>query len=161
MNLHNNIYLNSSKCKYQACLLIEYKCLRSLNNSKPIATRSAPPPSRRKNRSRKPRLARLRESVTGVLSHVEMRAPPPLPQAPQEMHETREDPAMAGASGTGASGAGALPAGAGGAAADTARRPRAESIDPDNPATWGRVSRNAACPCGSGKKYKHCHGQLN
>jgi preprotein translocase subunit SecA len=30
--------------------------------------------------------------------------------------------------------------------------------DPENPATWGRVSRNEACPCGSGKKYKHCHG---
>ena len=25
--------------------------------------------------------------------------------------------------------------------------------------TWGRVSRNAACPCGSGKKYKYCHGR--
>ncbi len=24
-----------------------------------------------------------------------------------------------------------------------------------------KISRNAACPCGSGKKYKHCHGQLN
>ena len=24
---------------------------------------------------------------------------------------------------------------------------------------WGRVSRNATCPCGSGKKYKHCHGR--
>ena len=32
--------------------------------------------------------------------------------------------------------------------------------DPNNPATWGRVGRNEACPCGSGKKYKHCHGQL-
>jgi preprotein translocase subunit SecA len=29
---------------------------------------------------------------------------------------------------------------------------------PDN---WGKVPRNAACPCGSGKKYKHCHGRLN
>ena len=28
-----------------------------------------------------------------------------------------------------------------------------------NKKTWGRVSRNAACPCGSGKKYKHCHGR--
>jgi preprotein translocase subunit SecA len=29
----------------------------------------------------------------------------------------------------------------------------------DDPASWeGRVSRNAACPCGSGKKFKHCHG---
>jgi preprotein translocase subunit SecA len=32
-------------------------------------------------------------------------------------------------------------------------------IDPSNPATWGRVSRNDKCPCGSGKKYKHCHGR--
>ncbi|MEK1889747.1 MAG: SEC-C metal-binding domain-containing protein, partial [Phyllobacterium sp.] len=30
--------------------------------------------------------------------------------------------------------------------------------DPDNPKTWGKVGRNEACPCGSGKKYKHCHG---
>ncbi|MET3662573.1 preprotein translocase subunit SecA [Aquamicrobium ahrensii] len=33
-----------------------------------------------------------------------------------------------------------------------------EDRDPANPATWGKVSRNEACPCGSGKKYKHCHG---
>ena len=30
--------------------------------------------------------------------------------------------------------------------------------NPNDPNTWGRVSRNAPCPCGSGKKYKHCHG---
>ena len=32
--------------------------------------------------------------------------------------------------------------------------------DPKNPATWGRVGRNEPCPCGSGKKFKHCHGQV-
>jgi preprotein translocase subunit SecA len=32
--------------------------------------------------------------------------------------------------------------------------------DPKDPATWGRVGRNEQCPCGSGKKYKHCHGQV-
>ena len=32
--------------------------------------------------------------------------------------------------------------------------------DPENPATWGKVGRNEPCPCGSGKKYKHCHGAL-
>ncbi len=32
--------------------------------------------------------------------------------------------------------------------------------DPKNPASWGRVGRNEPCPCGSGKKYKHCHGQV-
>ncbi|MEM6852042.1 MAG: preprotein translocase subunit SecA [Pseudomonadota bacterium] len=34
------------------------------------------------------------------------------------------------------------------------------AIDPNDPSTWGRVSRNAACPCGSGRKYKHCHGRV-
>ncbi len=33
-------------------------------------------------------------------------------------------------------------------------------FDRRNPATWGRISRNAPCPCGSGKKYKHCHGDV-
>jgi preprotein translocase subunit SecA len=32
--------------------------------------------------------------------------------------------------------------------------------DPTNPSTWGRVGRNEQCPCGSGKKFKHCHGQV-
>jgi preprotein translocase subunit SecA len=34
----------------------------------------------------------------------------------------------------------------------------AEERDPNNPSTWGKVGRNEPCPCGSGKKYKHCHG---
>ena len=33
-------------------------------------------------------------------------------------------------------------------------------VDPNNPATWGKVSRNDPCPCGSGRKFKHCHGQV-
>ncbi|MBB3976715.1 preprotein translocase subunit SecA [Rhizobium azooxidifex] len=33
-----------------------------------------------------------------------------------------------------------------------------ENRDPQDPATWGKVARNEPCPCGSGKKYKHCHG---
>jgi len=33
-------------------------------------------------------------------------------------------------------------------------------VDPNNPKTWTKVQRNAACPCGSGRKYKHCHGAL-
>lgn len=33
-----------------------------------------------------------------------------------------------------------------------------ENRDPNDPQTWGRVGRNEPCPCGSGKKYKHCHG---
>jgi preprotein translocase subunit SecA len=37
---------------------------------------------------------------------------------------------------------------------------KATEIDTQDPSTWGRVQRNALCPCGSGKKYKHCHGSL-
>jgi preprotein translocase subunit SecA len=33
-------------------------------------------------------------------------------------------------------------------------------LDPKDTSTWGRVPRNAPCPCGSGKKYKHCHGAV-
>jgi preprotein translocase subunit SecA len=33
-----------------------------------------------------------------------------------------------------------------------------QAVDPDNPESWGRVGRNEPCPCGSGRKFKHCHG---
>jgi preprotein translocase subunit SecA len=33
------------------------------------------------------------------------------------------------------------------------------SRDPKNPSSWGKIGRNEDCPCGSGKKYKHCHGR--
>ncbi|NOZ65651.1 MAG: preprotein translocase subunit SecA [Alphaproteobacteria bacterium] len=36
----------------------------------------------------------------------------------------------------------------------------ATALDPDDPRTWGNISRNAQCPCGSGEKYKHCHGKV-
>jgi preprotein translocase subunit SecA len=36
----------------------------------------------------------------------------------------------------------------------------AAARDPKNPASWGKVGRNEECPCGSGKKYKHCHGKF-
>ncbi len=41
----------------------------------------------------------------------------------------------------------------------TATLPR-PAVDPKDPKTWGRVGRNEPCPCGSGKKFKHCHGVL-
>ena len=44
----------------------------------------------------------------------------------------------------------------------TAQRQAAVAeLDPDDPSTWGKVGRNAPCPCGSGKKYKHCHGRMS
>ncbi|MEH6474836.1 MAG: SEC-C metal-binding domain-containing protein, partial [Sneathiella sp.] len=34
------------------------------------------------------------------------------------------------------------------------------AFDVEDPATWGKVRRNDVCPCGSGLKYKHCHGKV-
>jgi preprotein translocase subunit SecA len=107
-------------------------------------------------------LDRLRERVTQVLAHLELRVEPGLGQAlqpaPQQMRETREDPAFADAE------ASPRPNGDGGAAglaaAPVRSRQGAAEIDPRDPATWGRIARNAPCPCASGKKYKHCHGRL-
>jgi preprotein translocase subunit SecA len=102
-------------------------------------------------------LERLRERVTMVLAHVELRMDPlaelAAAQQPVEMHETRQDPAFALGEdeGTADEGEGAV----------TVRTRQASgAVDPGNPATWGRVARNSPCPCGSGRKYKHCHGQF-
>ena len=47
-------------------------------------------------------------------------------------------------------------------AARAARPATARQVarDTNNPASWGKVGRNETCPCGSGKKYKHCHGKF-
>ena len=37
-------------------------------------------------------------------------------------------------------------------------RQSADEINPEDPATWGKIGRNVPCPCGSEKKYKYCHG---
>ena len=50
----------------------------------------------------------------------------------------------------------------------TTRLPPLQIVQPDpqdtlgeDPDSWvGVVSRNAPCPCGSGQKYKHCHGSI-
>jgi preprotein translocase subunit SecA len=99
-------------------------------------------------------LARLRESVTTLLAHVEIRTEAPPPEAfaphPRVMHEEHVNPF------TGENEAEPAPEPALGP-----RGPRAaRAVDPNDPATWRRTPRNAPCPCGSGKKYKHCHGRV-
>ena len=93
-------------------------------------------------------LAQLRDNVTGVLSHVELRVERadqvPQPRAPQRMREVREDPALAEAMAGDDDGGGA------------ARGQRQLQIG----SPWAKTPRNAPCPCGSGKKFKHCHGRL-
>ena len=102
-------------------------------------------------------LTNLREKVTGVMCHIQLQMTPPegdlLPDGQQqELHETREDPALQLA--------GAAAGGDGSQAATLRNRPATAECDPNDPKTWGRVSRNALCPCGSGRKFKHCHGKV-
>ncbi len=104
----------------------------------------------------------LRETVTGVLANLEIRveneaetAALAHPQRDQQMFESHPDPATAGLGGLPD-----IPTGNGTVAAGPARSRGGNGIDANDPSTWGKVSRNAACPCGSGKKFKHCHGAL-
>jgi preprotein translocase subunit SecA len=39
-------------------------------------------------------------------------------------------------------------------------KPSLPFADAEGEVETAPVSRNAPCPCGSGRKYKHCHGQL-
>ena len=73
-------------------------------------------------------------------------------------------PAASGAPIGGPPGGGgsAVPAGApfgGPANAIPPRTATAAPRNPQDPQSWGKVGRNEACPCGSGKKFKHCHGR--
>ncbi|QND48486.1 preprotein translocase subunit SecA [Rhizobium lusitanum] len=89
-------------------------------------------------------LNNLRQAVTAQLSRVELVQQPAEPQPPP-MHGSHIDAT------TGQDEFAPL-----GMINETVIAP--ENRDPQNPATWGRIGRNEACPCGSGKKYKHCHG---
>ncbi len=96
----------------------------------------------------------LRDRVTTVLAQVQFQeqpAPEAFQRPAQEMHETRSDPAIQSGDALAAD----TPAGP----TPITNRQAAGDIDPNNPETWGRVPRNAPCPCGSGSKFKHCHGK--
>jgi len=106
----------------------------------------------------------LREAVTAQLMRVEIQAAPPPEQQPAPLpmmaaHKldpsTGEDEmalATAGAETLARHGIGP-----GGAAAS--RTAQAPARNPKDPTSWGKVGRNESCPCGSGKKFKHCHGR--
>ncbi|PWR24755.1 preprotein translocase subunit SecA [Zavarzinia aquatilis] len=93
-------------------------------------------------------LDRINEDVTRILAHVEVRVeqpPEPLPPEPVNLSPVHDDPL------TGENEARPLPM------PDPEGMPFSDRVPAAN---WGKVSRNALCPCGSGKKFKHCHGAL-
>jgi len=95
-------------------------------------------------------LVRVRENITGVLARVEVRAEQPpadlFARPSQPMQESRGELLEGGE----APNDGTLQA-----------RPIQASaqVNPNDPNTWRATPRNSPCPCGSGKKYKYCHGK--
>jgi preprotein translocase subunit SecA len=92
----------------------------------------------------------MRERVCAMLSRVELSAePPPLPQPAFGRMVENHPEAMLG-----------------GGVAVAEMEPIQMTmgappvVDLQDPSTWGGISRNAPCPCGSGKKFKHCHGRM-
>ena len=98
-------------------------------------------------------LVDLRMGVTALLANLELHAehrgsaPPPASRERSGLLESHIDPFT---------GEDEMAAVSGGAGTMLKERPK---VDPADPGTWGKVPRNAPCPCGSGRKYKHCHGK--
>ena len=94
-------------------------------------------------------LGQLREVVTSRMARLQIRYETPEEvmqmQQNQRMQEGRNAPEAA-------QGEKVVPMRTGNVAP--------ENRDPSDPTTWGKVARNEVCPCGSGKKFKHCHGML-
>jgi preprotein translocase subunit SecA len=99
-------------------------------------------------------LGQLRQQVTAQLMRVELRQQAPAPVFDEtRLAEHHANPF------TGEDEMSALPAASMLATVfDEEGQPVARN--PNDPSTWGQVGRNEQCPCGSGKKFKHCHGQF-
>jgi preprotein translocase subunit SecA len=114
-------------------------------------------------------VAQLREDVTGRLMHIkdmppeeeaellEPEQPPPMQAYHPDPHANEDELAMVDAAMAAVERP--APRQEERRAPVQTRRRQGEAVDPKDPSTWGKVSRNEACPCGSGKKYKHCHGK--
>ena len=105
-------------------------------------------------------LVDLKERVTSLLARIAIQQAPPPPEVLHPpapiMVESHPAPSWGGA---------------GHADSETAllerpatqpvqlREPATRPSVTDDPASWVNTPRNAPCPCGSGKKYKHCHGK--
>ena len=105
------------------------------------------------------------EAVTAQMMRIEVRFQAPTPEPPPPMQfqhleasggesEAALDALAEPVDGNPFSGVAVAATASAAAFAGVAER------DPNNPATWGKIGRNEPCPCGSGKKFKHCHGQL-
>ncbi|MBZ6077658.1 preprotein translocase subunit SecA [Microvirga puerhi] len=99
-------------------------------------------------------VSRLREQVTGQLMRIQVVFQQPEPETLPPMFAQHLDPA------TGENEFDLAAAGSALGFVASAASGATQARDPNDPSTWGRVGRNEPCPCGSGKKFKHCHGQF-
>ncbi len=89
----------------------------------------------------------LKERVTSILAKVEVSMEAPPEPQPIRMYENHPEAALIGAD--------TAPAYLGGDGLTDL--PPLPPMDPD---VLAQIPRNALCPCGSGRKFKHCHGRL-
>ena len=99
-------------------------------------------------------LSKMRTGVVRQLMHIQINVeqpPPVLQQKPIAMQEHHINPLTGEDEGLPVNGdQGTL----------RVTRFKDMAVNPNDPNTWGKVQRNAPCPCGSGRKFKHCHGAL-
>ncbi len=89
----------------------------------------------------------LRAEVTGQLAHVRVLTPEEREAMLEHVRKSR--------SGAERNAPAARPA-----APEKARQAAKPGFVEDDPSTWGKPGRNTPCPCGSGRKFKHCHGRF-
>ncbi|ANA14776.1 preprotein translocase subunit SecA [Acetobacter oryzifermentans] len=99
-------------------------------------------------------LEEMRQRVVGLMARVEVTPPPAAVDPFADTAEIHADPEVQGYASE--PGPGLSP----GASPEMAAPIGGSAIMPDDPSSWGETPRNAPCPCGSGQKYKHCHGRL-
>ena len=105
-------------------------------------------------------VSRLKEAVTSQLMRVQLQfqeqgaLPEQTPLPPMELHH------IDATTGQDEGGTQQVVAGEMNLETTAKKSKRVAKLNPKKPETWGQVSRNDDCPCGSGKKYKHCHGVL-
>jgi preprotein translocase subunit SecA len=105
-------------------------------------------------------LSNIREDVTRTVARIDLRFEEPEPMALPDLPDfltTHIDPF------TGEDNSADIDSGGLGVIANTLppmQIPRPDMPEGENPYAALEISRNAPCPCGSGRKYKHCHGAI-
>ena len=97
-------------------------------------------------------LVSLRENLTMYLAHIEVKVENPTGFIEQSKNKANDSLDNATTSDTSEANT---------KLATKQTRSKNTEFDSNDPSTWGKIGRNTRCPCGSGKKFKFCHGKIN